>query len=68
MNNSDASYSIDFKPSSLNNDNSDLVLGHSSSVNLGAERRVDSTESIQYGSPEVGPVSFWTTLALNWNT
>ena len=68
VNNSDASYSIDFKPSSLNNDNSDLVLGHSSSVNLGAERRVDSTESIQYGSPEVGPVSFWTTLALNWNT
>lgn len=64
--NSGVVYEVGYKPRELNNATQTVQFKHVSKFDA-ATTRVDSTESVKYGSPKVGPARLWLTLDFAWN-
>lgn len=53
---------VSYKPTKMNDDKQSLALKHASKYNP-STGNVESTESIKYGVPQVGPIRPWFTVS-----
>jgi len=64
--NGGATYEVAYKPSAYNTPDQTVNVKHVSRFDSSSSR-IDSTESVKYGSPAVGPIRLWLTADLAWN-
>lgn len=66
FNNANVIYEVAYKPKGQNTPDQTLQLKHVSKLD-NVSSKLESTETVKYGSPKVGPVRLWLTLDLVWN-
>lgn len=67
FNNANVIYEVAIKPKAQNTPDQTLQLKHASKLD-NVSSKVESTETVKYGSPKVGPARLWVTLDFVWNT
>jgi hypothetical protein len=60
--NTSFNYEIGYKPVDHNTDEKSLQLKHSSKFEP-ATGKLESTETLKFGSPQLGPLRFWETVS-----
>lgn len=63
LGNSAFNYEIGYKPADWNTEEKSLALKHASKYEP-ATGKLESTESLKFGSPQLGPVRVWTTVSI----
>jgi hypothetical protein len=65
--NAGESYKVSYKPKQYNNSDLALQAKHVSKFDFSSSR-IDNTESVKLGSPNVSGARLWQTFVLSWNT
>ena len=64
--NSGVNYELTYKPADYNNADKTIQVKHATRFDTKTSR-LDSTETVKIGTPQVGPIRLWATLDFLWN-
>ena len=62
LGNSAFNWEVSYKPAQMNDDKQSLALKHTSKYDT-SSGNVESTESVKYGVPQLGPIRPWFTVS-----
>jgi len=67
LSNEKLEYEVEAEPTDLNTDDKTFKFKHAGEYEF-ASNKYETTQALEFGTPKVGPLRFWSNTELKWNT